>query len=90
MVQALLVSDISPESFRLAWVAEDDVFDTFVLMVNQAEGQGQPRELVLGGMERSTVITDLTESTEYNVEIFGLTLGRRSKSVLEGARTGTW
>lgn len=88
-VQALLVSDVTPESFRLAWTAEEDALDTFVIMVSQAEGPGQPRELVLGGEERSTTITDLTEDTEYNVEIFGLILGRCSKSVLERVRTGT-
>lgn len=89
-VQALLVSDITPESFRLAWEAEEDAFDTFVIMVSQAEGPGQSQELVLGGEERSTAMTDLTEDTEYKIEIFGLILGRRSKSVMEGVRTGIW
>uniref|UniRef100_A0A7N8XUN6 Tenascin C n=1 Tax=Mastacembelus armatus TaxID=205130 RepID=A0A7N8XUN6_9TELE len=86
-VQSLLVSDVSTDSFRLVWVAEEDSFDTFVIMVSQAEGPGQPRELVLGGEERSTTVTDLTEDIEYKVEIFGLILGRRSKSVIEGVRT---
>lgn len=88
-MQALLVSDVTPDSFRLAWVAEDDALDTFVVMVSQAEGSDQPRELVLGGEERSTTITDLSEDTEYEIEIFGLILGRRSKSLMEGVRTGT-
>ncbi|XP_040899026.1 tenascin isoform X1 [Toxotes jaculatrix] len=86
-VQALLVSDVTPDSFKLAWEAEEDVFDTFVIMVSQAEGSGQPKELVLGGEERSAAMTDLTEDTEYKIEIFGLILGRRSKSVIEGVRT---
>lgn len=88
-VQALLVSDVTPESFRLMWTAEEDTMDTFVIMVSQTEGKGQPRELVLGGEERSTAITDLTEDTEYKIEMFGLIYGRRSKSVLEVVRTGT-
>ncbi|XP_035514936.1 tenascin-like, partial [Morone saxatilis] len=86
-VQALLVSNVTPESFRLAWMTEEDAFDTFVIMVSQEEGPGQPRELVLGGEERSTTITDLIEDTEYKIEIFGLILGRSSKSVMEGVRT---
>lgn len=89
-VQALLVSDVTPETFRLTWMAEEDALDTFVIMVSQAEGSGQPKELVLGGEERSTDITDLTEDTEYKIEIFGLILGRHSKSVLEVVRTGIW
>ncbi|KAJ4922870.1 hypothetical protein JOQ06_021332 [Pogonophryne albipinna] len=85
-VQALLVSDVGPESFKLAWVAEEDAFDTFVIMVSQVE-LGQPRELVLGGDERSTNITDLTEDTDYEIQVFGLFLGRPSKSVMEGVIT---
>lgn len=88
-VQAVLVSDITPESFRLDWMAEEDALDTFVIMVSPDESPGQPRELVLGGEERSTAITDLTEDTKYKIEIFGLIFGRRSKSVIEGVRTGT-
>lgn len=87
-VQALLVSDITPESFKLAWEAEEDSFDTFVVMVSQSEGTGQPQELVLGGEERNAALAELTEDTEYKVEIFGLVLGRRSKSVKELVRTG--
>ncbi|KAL7392070.1 hypothetical protein ABVT39_019135 [Epinephelus coioides] len=86
-VQALLVSNVTPESFRLAWMAEEDSFDTFVIMVSQAEGLGQPRELVLGGEERSTTVTGLTEDTEYKIQIFGVILGRRSESVMERVRT---
>lgn len=89
-MQALQVSDITPESLMLAWVAEEDVFDTFVLMLSQSEDPGQPRELVLGGEERNVTMNELTEDTEYNIEIFGLILGRRSKSVRERVRTGTW
>uniref|UniRef100_A0A8D0ASX2 Tenascin Cb n=1 Tax=Sander lucioperca TaxID=283035 RepID=A0A8D0ASX2_SANLU len=43
-MQTLLVSDVNPESFRLAWTAEEEAFDTFVIMVSQAEGPGQPRD----------------------------------------------
>ncbi|XP_071757064.1 tenascin [Centroberyx gerrardi] len=86
-VEALLVSDVTAESFRLAWTAEEDAFDTFVVMVSRAGGLGEPQELVLGSEERSTIITDLTEDAEYKVEIFGLVVGRRSKSVIEVART---
>ncbi|XP_054467045.1 tenascin [Anoplopoma fimbria] len=86
-VQALLVSDVTPESFSLAWTAEEDAFDTFVVMVSEPVGPGQPSELVLGGETRSVAIADLTEDTEYRVEIFGLVLGRRSKSLEEGVKT---
>lgn len=88
-MEALLVSDVTPESFRLAWTAEEDSFDTFVVMVREAEGPGQPSELVLGGEESGAAFTRLAEDTEYRVKIFGLVLGRRSKSLEEWVRTGT-
>lgn len=72
------------------WTIDEDIFDTFVLMHSQDENPGQPRELVLGGEERNATLTDLTEDTKYNVELFGLSLGRSSKSVTERVRTGTW
>lgn len=88
-MQAILLSDITSESFRLVWTAEEDAFDTFVIMVSQAESPDQPQELVLSGEERSTQVINLSEDREYKIEIFGLILGRRSKSVIEGVRTGT-
>lgn len=87
-VQHLQVSDVTPESFRLTWTAEDDTFDTFVVMASRANGSSQPQELVLGGEERSADITYLMEDTEYNIEIFGLISQRRSKSLMERVRTG--
>lgn len=89
-MQALLVSDVSSESFRLNWTAEEDAMDTFVIMVTEPERAAKPRELVMAGEERSVAVTDLTEDTEYTVEIFGLVLGKRSKSILKMVRTGIW
>lgn len=88
-VQALLVSDITSESFRLAWMAEEDAFDTFVVMVSPAVEPDRPQELVLGGEERSTEISALNDNTEYKIELFGLIMGRRSKSIVKVVKTGT-
>ncbi|XP_061753222.1 tenascin-like isoform X3 [Nerophis ophidion] len=86
-VQALLVSDVTAHSLRLAWTA-DDAFDTFVVMLSQAgEGPRRPRELVLTGEERKVQVADLSEDTQYSIELFGLTLGKSSKSVTEVVRT---
>lgn len=89
-VQTLLVSDVTPQSFRLSWTAEEDAMDTFVIMVTQPEGTAPPRELVTTGEERSVAVTDVAEDTEYTVEIFGLVLGKRTKSLLKMVRTGIW
>lgn len=87
-IQALLVSNVTPDSFRLTWTAEEDALDTFVIMVRPSDDPGHPKELVLGSERRSVAITNLTEDTEYTVEMFGLSFGRRTKSVQESAQTG--
>lgn len=89
-MQGLIVHQVTEETFTLAWTAEDDAFDTFVIMVSPAEGPGLSREVVLGGPERSAALVDLIEDTEYKVEMFGLVLGKRSQSVMERVRTGTY
>uniref|UniRef100_A0A3Q2R277 Fibronectin type-III domain-containing protein n=1 Tax=Fundulus heteroclitus TaxID=8078 RepID=A0A3Q2R277_FUNHE len=70
-------------------MAEEEAFDTLVLMLSQAKDPGQPRELVLSGEERNVTMSDLTEDTEYDVEIFGLMLGKRSKPALTGNLTSS-
>lgn len=89
-VHGLIVRHITPQTFTLVWTAEEDAFDTFVIMVSPAESPGLPRELVLGGDERSAALMDFNEDTEYKVEMFGLVLGKRSQSVMERVRTGTY
>ncbi|CAL8248379.1 unnamed protein product [Merluccius merluccius] len=85
-VQSLRVSEVGPDRFSLSWEAEEDSFDTFVVMV-RGVGRSGPQERVLAGEERSAAFADLTEDTEYEVEVFGLVGGRRSKSVTEVAIT---
>lgn len=70
------------------WTAEEDALDTFVIMVSPADDLGHPKELVLTSDHRSVAITNLTEDTEYKIEMFGLRFGRSTKSVQESVRTG--
>lgn len=82
------MSDITPESFRLAWTAEDDVFDRFVLKVRDSRKLSHPREFVVPGDERTKVLTQLLGGTEYEIELYGVTLEHRSQPVTAVARTG--
>lgn len=88
-VEDLSVSDITSESFRLTWTAEEDIFDTFVIMIRDTGALTQPQEVVKAGDERSTVISELIEDTEYAIELFGLITGRRSQSISSTETTGT-
>ncbi|ROL53778.1 Tenascin [Anabarilius grahami] len=88
-IEHLFVSDVTPESFRLAWTAEDDVFDRFVLKVRDSRKLSHPREFVVPGDERTKVLTQLLGGTEYEIELYGVTLEHRSQPVTAVARTGT-
>ncbi|XP_058631863.1 tenascin isoform X2 [Onychostoma macrolepis] len=87
-IEHLFVSDVTPESFRLAWTAEDDVFDRFVLKVRDSRKLSHPREFVVPGHERTKVLTQLLGGTEYEIELYGVTLEHRSQPVTAVARTG--
>uniref|UniRef100_A0A673JLL3 Tenascin-like n=1 Tax=Sinocyclocheilus rhinocerous TaxID=307959 RepID=A0A673JLL3_9TELE len=87
-IEHLFVSDVTPESFRLAWTAEDDVFDRFVLKVRDSSKLSHPREFVVPGDERAKVLTQLLGGTEYEIELYGVTLEHRSQHITAVARTG--
>lgn len=89
-IEHLFVSDVTHESFRLAWTAEDDVFDRFVLKVRDARKLSHPREFVVPGDERSRVLTQLLGGTEYEIELYGVSMEHRSQPVTAVARTGIW
>uniref|UniRef100_A0A8C5A5T0 Tenascin C n=1 Tax=Gadus morhua TaxID=8049 RepID=A0A8C5A5T0_GADMO len=85
-VQSLLVTEVGPDRFTLTWEAEEDSFDTFVAMV-RGVGLSGPQERVLAGEDRRAAFPDLREDTEYEIELFGLVAGRRSKSLTAVAQT---
>ncbi|KTF73525.1 hypothetical protein cypCar_00040092 [Cyprinus carpio] len=88
-IEHLFVSDVTPESFRLAWTAEDDIFDRFILKVRDSRKLSHPREFIVPGDERTKVLTQLLGGTEYEIELYGVTLEHRSQPVTAVARTGT-
>ncbi|XP_065107270.1 tenascin isoform X2 [Paramisgurnus dabryanus] len=87
-IEHLFVSDVTPESFRLAWTAEDDLFDRFVLKVRDSRKLSHPREFTVPGDERTRVLTQLMGGTEYEIELYGVSMEHRSQPITAVARTG--
>ncbi|KAL0979161.1 hypothetical protein UPYG_G00181500 [Umbra pygmaea] len=89
VVEHLLISDITPHSCKLAWSAEEDLFDSFVIIIKDISNSlTSPREVVVPGERRTTVLNELFDDTEYKIELFGVISGRRSNSISEVAKTG--
>ncbi|XP_030317174.1 tenascin isoform X2 [Calypte anna] len=86
-VDNLLVSDATPDGFRLSWTADDGVFDSFVLKIRDSKRKSDPLELIVPGHERTQDITGLKEGTEYEIELYGFSSGRRSQPVNAVAAT---
>lgn len=88
-VDNLLVSDATPDGFRLSWTADEGIFDSFVLRIRDTKKQSEPQEIILPSLERTRDITNLREATEYEIELYGISNGRRSQPVSAIATTGT-
>ncbi|NXS99356.1 TENA protein, partial [Jacana jacana] len=86
-VDNLLVSDATPDGFRLSWTADDGVFDSFVLKIRDTKRKSDPLEQIIPGHERTQDITGLKEGTEYEIELYGVSSGRRSQPVNAVATT---
>uniref|UniRef100_A0A8C9T6N3 Tenascin Cb n=1 Tax=Scleropages formosus TaxID=113540 RepID=A0A8C9T6N3_SCLFO len=86
-VDNLFISDVTPESFRLSWTADENVFDRFVIKIRDSERPMDMQEFEASGQERTLVLTGLAEGIKYEIELFGVILGRRSRSVAGVART---
>lgn len=87
-VDNLLVSDATPGGFRLSWTADEGAFDSFVLKIRDANRLMDPLELIIPGHERTQDITGLKEGTQYDIELYGITSGRRSQPISSPATTG--
>lgn len=87
-VEHLFVSDATASSFRLSWTSDEDMFDRFVIKIRDSKRVGHPREYGAGGAERTKVITGLMSGTEYEIELYGVTLDERSQPVTGVAQTG--
>ncbi|XP_030901745.2 tenascin isoform X2 [Melopsittacus undulatus] len=86
-VDNLLVSDATPDGFRLSWTADDGVFTSFVLKIRDTKRKSDPLELIVPGHERTQDITGLKEGTEYEIELYGFSSGRRSQPINAVATT---
>ncbi|XP_033979428.1 tenascin-like isoform X2 [Trematomus bernacchii] len=87
-VEHLFVSDATAEGFRLTWTSDEDLFDRFVIKIRDSKRLAHPHEYSVRGDERTKVLTGLMSGTEYEIELYGVTLERRSQPIFGVAQTG--
>lgn len=67
----LTVTDVSPNSLRVAWSAPPSSFHSFSLQYRDPKSNEPPRGIRVPGSERSVNVTGLRPSTEYELELRG-------------------
>ncbi|XP_055369202.1 tenascin isoform X2 [Betta splendens] len=87
-VEHLFISDVAADGFRLSWTADEDLFDRFVIKIRDSKRLAHPREYGVRGDERTKVLTGLMSGTEYEIELYGVTLDQRSQPITAVAQTG--
>ncbi|XP_035039701.1 tenascin isoform X4 [Hippoglossus stenolepis] len=87
-VEHLFVSDITADSFRLSWAADEDMFDRFGIKIRDSKRLSHPKEYSVRGDERTKVLNGLLSGTEYEIELYGVTLDQRSQPIIGVAQTG--
>ncbi|XP_061656274.1 tenascin-like isoform X2 [Phyllopteryx taeniolatus] len=87
-VEHLFVSDITADGFRVSWTADEDLFDRFVIKLRDSKRLSRPQEHSVHGGERTRLITGLVAGTEYEIELYGLSLDHRSQPIFGVAQTG--
>lgn len=86
---ALAASSASPHNLSLSWSTVSGQFDGFVIRVRDPEQRLDTLEFRLPAEARNITISNLMDATVYDVELYGLSHGRHTPSVLAQAATGT-
>ncbi|XP_074473438.1 tenascin isoform X4 [Sebastes fasciatus] len=87
-VEHLFVSDITADGFRLSWTADEHLFDRYVIKIRDSKRLAHPREYSVRGDEQTKVLTGLMSGSEYEIELYGVTLDQRSQPITGVAQTG--
>lgn len=78
-----------PNNFTLVWKTVAGHFDGFLIRVSDREMLYDPQELTPPGNTRKLIVSGLVDSTAYDVQMYGLSHGRRTPPVSTRTRTGT-
>lgn len=85
----IAASSVSPHNLSLSWSTVSGHFDGFVVRVSDPEQQSDTLEFRLPGEVRNFTISNLMDATGYDIELYGISHGRQTPSVLAHAVTGT-
>ncbi|KAJ3605251.1 hypothetical protein NHX12_027301 [Muraenolepis orangiensis] len=83
----LTTASVSPDNLTLSWSTVSGHFDRFVVRVSDSLQQFDTLELTLPSPGGNVTVSELLDATDYDIELYGISHGRRSPSVFAHALT---
>ncbi|OXB61233.1 hypothetical protein ASZ78_006533, partial [Callipepla squamata] len=77
----LVISEVTPRSFRLRWSPPPESVDRYRVEYYPTTG-GPPKQFYVSRMETTTVLKDLTPETEYIVNVFSVVEDESSEPLI--------
>lgn len=87
-LENLTVSDINPYGFTVSWMASENAFDNFLVIVVDSGKLLDPQEFLLTGTQRHLKLKGLITGIGYEVMLYGFAKGRQTKPLSIVAITG--
>ncbi|XP_050782852.1 tenascin isoform X7 [Gopherus flavomarginatus] len=78
-LENLTVSDINPYGFTVSWMALENAFDNFLVIVVDSGKLLDPQEFLLTGAQRQLELKGLITGIGYEVMLYGFAKGRQTK-----------
>ncbi|XP_073170213.1 tenascin isoform X2 [Lepidochelys kempii] len=78
-LENLTVSDINPYGFTVSWMASENAFDNFLVIVVDSGKLLDPQEFLLTGAQRQLELKGLITGIGYEVMLYGFAQGHQTK-----------
>lgn len=87
-LENLTVSDMNPYGFTVSWMASENAFDNFLVVVVDSGKLLDPQEFLLSGAQRELKLKGLITGIGYEVLLYGLAKGHQTRPLSALAVTG--
>lgn len=87
-LENLTVSGINPYGFTVSWMASENAFDNFLVVVVDSGKLLDPQEFLLTGAQRQLKLKGLITGIGYEVMLYGFAKGHQTKPLSTVAVTG--
>lgn len=88
LLSHLTISNVTWASVALSWKAQEATFDSFLIEVRNSDHIQETVVHSVPAASRSSVITNLTASSNYTAHLHGLIGGHRVQTLMVQATTG--